>query len=334
MIEGYAVPDFVSDFWNYYVIAITVISILGLMWFLQHQSAQKLAPGEKAELMEHCWDGDLQEMNNPLPKWWLYMFWGLIVFAIVYLILFPGLGKYAGVLNWTSASQYSTEKTRIDADFNKVMEPFLHEDVMKVAADPTAKEMGNHLFLTYCSQCHGSNAQGDGKNFPNLTDKQWLFGGDPDSIKASIVNGHQAEMPANLLGDEKSAKEVANYVLSLGGKPHDAALAEAGKAKFAACAGCHGEDGKGNAAAGFPNLTDDAWQYGGSEAAIVETIMKGRKGGMPAFQDLLGDAKIQLLTAYVWGLGGGQTPAAPAPVAAAPAETPAAPAAAEAAPAK
>jgi len=326
MIEGYAVPDFVSDFWNYYIIAITVISIIGVMWFLKAQSGQKLAPGEKAALMDHAWDGDLQELNNPLPKWWLYMFWFLIVFAIIYLVLFPGLGKFPGILNWTSASQYSAEKARVDADFNKVMEPFMHEDIMTVAADPKAKEMGNHLFLTYCSQCHGSNAEGDGKNFPNLTDNKWLFGGDPDSIKASISGGHTAEMPANLLGDEQSAKEVANYVLQLGGKPHDAALASAGQAKFAVCAGCHGADGKGNAAAGFPNLTDDAWQYGGDEASIVETIMKGRKGGMPAFQDMLGDAKIQLLTAYVWGLGGGKTPSTPAaPAPAAPA-TPAAPA--------
>ncbi|HEX8980092.1 MAG TPA: cytochrome-c oxidase, cbb3-type subunit III [Parasulfuritortus sp.] len=328
MIAGYAVPDFVSAFWNYYIIVITVVSIVGVMWFLKNQStAKKLAPGEKAELMEHAWDGDLQELNNPLPRWWLYLFWFLIVFSIIYLVLFPGLGKFPGVLNWTSAQQYSDEKTRIDAKFDQVMEPFLHEDIMTVAADPTAKEMGQHLFLTYCSQCHGSNAQGDGKNFPNLTDNLWLFGGTPDEVKASIANGHQAEMPANLLGDEQSAKEVANYVLSLGGKPHDATLAEAGKAKFAVCAGCHGEDGKGNTAAGFPNLTDNAWQYGGSEADIVETIMKGRKGGMPAFQTMLGDAKIQLLTAYVWGLGGGEKPAAPAP---APVAAPEAPAAAPA----
>ncbi len=316
MIEGYAIPDFVSDVWNYYIIAITVISILGVIWFLKSQSDKKLAPGEKAAMMDHVWDGDLQELANPLPRWWLYMFWFLIVFAIAYLVLYPGLGKYAGVLNWTSAGQYAEEKTRVDADFNRVMEPFMHQDIMKVATDPTAKEMGNHLFLTYCSQCHGSNAQGDGKNFPNLSDNKWLFGGEPNSIRATLVAGHTAEMPANLPGDEQSAKEVANYVLSLGGKPHDAALATAGQAKFAVCAGCHGADGKGNAAAGFPNLTDDAWQYGGSEAAIVETIIKGRKGGMPAFQEMLGDAKIQLLTAYVWGLGGGQQPAAPAPVAA------------------
>lgn len=306
MVAGYAVPDFVSDFWHFYVAGVTIVSIIGVIWFLKSHTMNPLAPGEKAELMEHAWDGDLQEFNNPLPRWWLYGFWFLIIFSIIYLVLYPGLGKFAGVFGWTSAAQYSDEKTRIDAEFNKVLEPFLAEDVKTVAADPTAKEMGQRLYLTYCMQCHGSNAQGDGKNFPNLADGQWLFGGDADSVKASIAGGRLGEMPAGLVGDEQSAKEVANYVLALGGKPHDAALAAAGQPKYAACAGCHGEDGKGMAAAGFPDLTDDAWQYGGSEVAITESIMKGRKGGMPAFQDMLGDAKIQLLTAYVWGLGGGK----------------------------
>jgi cytochrome c oxidase cbb3-type subunit 3 len=176
--------------------------------------------------------------------------------------------------------------------------------------------MGGHLFLTYCSQCHGSSGQGT-TGFPNLTDNKWLFGGTPDDVKASIAGGRVAEMPGGLAGDAQGAKEVANYVLSLGGKPHDAALATAGKEKFAACAGCHGEDGKGMAAAGFPNIVDDVWQYGGSEAAITESIVKGRKGGMPAQLELLGENKVHLLAAYVWGMGGGQKPTPAAPVEAA-----------------
>lgn len=320
MIAGYAVPDFVNDFWHFYIAGVTVVSIIFVMWFLQSQTTRKLAPGEKAETLEHAWDGDLQELNNPLPRWWLYGFWFLIAFSVLYLILYPGLGKFEGIWNWSSASQYSDEKSRIDAEFNKVLEPFLDQDVMTVSANSTAKEMGQRLYLTYCMQCHGTNAQGDNKNFPNLADGQWLFGGDPDAVKASIAGGRLGEMPANMLGDEASAREVANYVLSLGGKPHDAALAAAGQAKYAACAGCHGDNGKGMAPAGFPDLTDDAWQYGGSEAAIVESIVKGRKGGMPAFQEMLGDAKVHLLSAYVWGLGGGQQPPAPEPVNVAPVE--------------
>lgn len=319
MIEGYAVPDFVSDFWHLYIAGVTIISILGVMWFLKSQTTRKLAPGEKAEVMEHAWDGDLQEFNNPLPRWWLYMFWGLIGFSVLYLVLYPGLGKFAGVWNWTSAGAYQSEKDSLDSAFNEQFAPFKAMDVHSVAADPKAMEMGQRLYLTYCSQCHGSGGLG-GKDFPNLTDKMWLFGGDADSITQSIDQGRLAEMPANLLGDEQSAREVANYVLSLGGKPHDAALAAAGQAKYAACAGCHGEDGKGMPAASFPNLTDDAWQYGGSEAAIVESIVKGRKGGMPAIEALgSGDAraaKVHLLTAYIISLGGASAAAAePAPVA-------------------
>ncbi len=335
MIEGYAVPDFVSDFWSFYIAGITIVSILAVMWFLKSQTTQVLAPGEKAELMEHAWDGDLQELNNPLPRWWLYLFWGAMFFGIVYLALYPGLGKYAGAWNWSSASAYSQEKGELDAAFNQEFEPFKGKDLMAVAADAKAKKMGENLFLTYCMQCHGSSGQGDGKNFPNLTDALWLFGGDPDAIKASVTNGRLNEMPANLLGDEQSAKEVANYVLSLGGKPHDAALAANGQAKFAVCSACHGPDGKSGPGMIGPNLTDDAWQYGGSEAAIIETVVKGRKGGMPAFQAMLGDAKIHLLSAYVWGLGGGMKPAPAAEPAAEAAPTAeAVPAGEEAAPAK
>jgi cytochrome c oxidase cbb3-type subunit 3 len=311
MIAGYAVPDF-SNAWGYYITALTIAGILFSLWILWSHTTKQLGEGEEAELMAPTWDGDLQELNNPLPRWWMFLFYGLIAFAIIYLVLYPGLGKFAGIENWSSASQYEAEKARVDAKFDAVMQPFMKEDIMTVAADPTARKMGENLFLTYCSQCHGSDAKGS-KGFPNLTDKLWLFGGTPDEIKTSIANGHTAQMPGGLAGDEQSAKELANYVLSLGGKPHDAALAAAGKDKFAVCAGCHGADGKGMVAAGFPNLTDDAWQYGGTESAIEESIIKGRKGGMPAQSQamggLLSDAKIHLLTAYVWGQGGGEQPA-------------------------
>lgn len=310
MIAGYAVPDFVSDFWHYYIAVLTIAGLLFSLWILNTHTTKKLAPGEQAELMEPTWDGDLRELNNPLPRWWMFLFYGLIFFSIAYLVVYPGIGKFEGLWNWSSAEQYKAEKERVDAQFNAVLQPFVGQDIMAVAANPDARKMGENLFLTYCSQCHGSDAKGS-KGFPDLTDNHWLFGGAPEDISASITNGRLAEMPGGLVGDEHSAKEVANYVLSLGGKAHDAGLAAAGKQKYAACAGCHGEDGKGMAAAGFPNITDDAWQYGSSESAIVETIMKGRKGGMPAQGESLGEGKIRLLTAYVWGLGGGMKPVQP-----------------------
>jgi len=315
MIAGYAIPDFVSDFWSYYIAAFTIAGIIFSLWILRSQTTKKLAPGEEAEVMAPTWDGDLQELNNPLPRWWMYLFYGLIFFSIIYLVLYPGLGSYAGMWNWSSAGQYQAEKERVDAQFDAIVQPYMSQDIMTLAVNPDARKMGENLFLTYCSQCHGSDAKGNtSQGFPDLTDRRLsLFGATPDAIRNSIANGHLAEMPANLLGDEQSAKEVANYVLSLGGKPHDAALAAAGKEKYAVCAGCHGENGKGIAAIGAPDLTDDAWEYGGTEAAIVQTIMKGRKGGMPGFQDALGDAKIKLLTAYVWGMKGVEPPPEPAP---------------------
>ncbi|HNQ04479.1 MAG TPA: cytochrome-c oxidase, cbb3-type subunit III [Thiobacillaceae bacterium] len=305
-MTDFAGSDFTSGFWHYYIAAFTFFGILFCLWLLKSQTTKKLAEGEEAELMAPTWDGDLQELNNPLPRWWMWMFYGLTLFGIVYLVLYPGFGKFAGVLGWSSFQEWKDDKDKVDAEFEKVMAPFKSRDVMAVAADPKAREMGQNLFLTYCSQCHGSAGQG-GKGFPDLTDKLWLFGGTPDDIRASITDGRTLEMPGGMAGDEASAREIANYVLAMGGKQHDAALAAAGKEKYAVCAACHGEDGKGNSAAGFPNIVDDAWQYGGSEGAIIESIVKGRKGGMPA-QTHLGEAKLHLLTAYVWGLGGGQKP--------------------------
>ncbi len=318
MIEGFAVSDFISDFWHYYIAGLAILGILFSLWVLKSQTTAKLAQGEKAEVLHYAWDGDLQELNNPLPRWWMWMFYGLSAIAVVYLFLYPGLGTYKGYLNWSSGGEWQEKKAAIDAEFNKVFEPFKGKDLKEIAADPTANTMGKHLYLTYCSQCHGSDATGAAGKFPNLTDAQWLFGGSPDEIKASIADGRMGEMPGGLAGDEQSAKEIAHYVLSMGGKPHDAAMAVAGKGKYAVCADCHGDDGKGMPAASFPNIVDDAWLYGGSLSAITETIVKGRKGGMPAQGGVLSEAKITLLTAYVMSLGkapkgASQEPASPKP---------------------
>ncbi|MDW8322488.1 MAG: cytochrome-c oxidase, cbb3-type subunit III [Burkholderiales bacterium] len=306
MIEGYAVPDFVSDFWHWWIAALTIGGILFTLWVVVSQTTRRLAPGEQAEVMEHRWDGDLQEYNNPLPRWWLYLFYFLIAFSVVYLILYPGLGKFQGAWNWSSASQWQQEKARLDAKFDEAIKPYLQVDLNSLASDAKAMQSGKRLFLTYCSQCHGSDGKGS-KDFPNLTDQEWLWGGEPERIKASITNGFTAEMPplGDAVGGEQGAREVANYVLAMAGRPHDAALAAAGKDKYAVCAGCHGEDGKGNADAGFPNIVDAPSRFGNSEAAIVEGILKGRKGGMPS-QAHLGEAKIHLLAAYVLSLSKGQ----------------------------
>ena len=300
--------DFTHGFWPIYISVLTLVSIIGTWVFLKSQTTRKLAPGEKPELIKHTWDGDLQDLNNPLPRWWLGLFYGTMVFALVYLVLWPGLGNYAGVLKWTQIGEYEAEVKAAEARFQPVYAGFMQQDIATVAADPDARAIGRNLFLTYCSQCHGSDAAGS-RGFPNLTDGVWLYGGDPDTIKASITNGRSGVMPpmGEALGAQ-GTKEVAHYVMSLSARPHDAALAEAGRPKFAEnCAACHMPDGTGMQAIGAPNLTDKVWLYGGAEVAIIASITKGRNGVMPGIDQTLGtssnkEAKLHLLTAYVYGL--------------------------------
>lgn len=300
--------DFTHGFWPIYISVITLVSIIGTWIFLKKQTTRKLAPGEKAELMEHTWDGDLQDLNNPLPRWWLGLFYGTLVFALVYLALWPGLGNFPGLLKWTQLGEYEAEVQKAEAQFQPVYAGFMQQDTAMVAANPDAQAIGRNLFLTYCSQCHGSNAEGS-RGYPNLTDSDWLYGGDPDTIRATLVEGRAGIMPA--MGDALGAdgtREVANYVMSLSGRQHDAALAASGKPKFVEnCAACHMPDGTGMQAMGAPNLTNNTWLYGGSEAAIIESIAKGRNGVMPGIEQTLGtssnkEAKLHLLTAYVYGL--------------------------------
>lgn len=298
--------EFDAPFWSWYIIILTVASLAGVAIFLFSQRTRRLAPGEKAEEMKHKWDSDLVELNNPLPSWWVNLFWITLIFSAVYLVLYPGLGSFRGVLGWTSFGEYDQEIREARAKFDPVFNQFMGQPVEQVAVSAEARGMGQRLFLTYCAQCHGSDATG-AKGFPNLADGDWLYGGDGETIKASIANGRAGVMPpmGAAVGGEQGTKEVANYVLSLSGSPHDARLAAAGKDRFAACAACHMPDGTGMAALGAPNLTDKTWLYGGSEATIIESITKGRGGNMPAQLQALGEAKVHLLAAYVYGLGGG-----------------------------
>jgi cytochrome c oxidase cbb3-type subunit 3 len=295
--------DFVSGFWGPFIAVISLVSIVACAVFLRVMSTRRLAPGERPGTTGHVWDEDLAEYNNPMPAWWAWMFYLSVLFALGYLVYYPGLGAFGGIGHWTSEGKYEQEMADADKTYGPIFDKYLHEDLKAVAADPEAKQMGQRLFLTYCSQCHGSDAQG-AKGFPNLTDNDWLYGGDPETIQTTITNGRSGVMPplAAAIGGEQGVKEVANYVLSLSGQPHDAALAAAGKEKFVVCAACHGPDGKGNQTLGAPNLTDNIWLYGGSLGTIMETITKGRNGMMPAQKEHLSQAKIHLLAAYVYGL--------------------------------
>ena len=313
--------DFVSGFWNIYVVGIVLVSVIGCGVFLWTQSSAKHVEGETTG---HVWDGDLQEFSNPLPSWWRWLFYITIVFSLFYLAMYPGLGTYQGQFGWSSTGQYDGEMKKADDQYGPIYKKFQSQDIMTVAANSEAKEMGQRLFLTYCSQCHGSDAKG-ARGFPTLTDNDWLFGGTPAQIKESIQKGRDAMMPAkgvkpDLNGDQ--IKDLASYVKSLSGLASDSIRAQRGKELFGpACSACHGPDGKGMVGVA-PNLADKTWLYSSSEDVIIETITKGRVNRMPAFGEFLGDAKVHLLTAYVYGLGGGmkEAPAPAAAPAAAPAE--------------
>jgi cytochrome c oxidase cbb3-type subunit 3 len=311
--------DFSSGFWEWYVGIITVASILACALLL-HSMSKRRVPGE-ADTTGHTWDEDLGEYNNPLPRWWIWLFYIPIVFSLVYLVLYPGLGSYAGSLKWTSVGQYQAEVKGAEERYGPLYQKFASQDLRQLAANPEARAIGQKLFLNHCAQCHGSDAMG-GRGFPNLTDGDWLYGGDPETIKTSIMNGRNGVMPAlgPALG-EPGVLDAANYVLSLSGAKHDSERAARGKKTFeTVCAACHGPEGRGNQTLGAPNLTDNIWEYGGSLADVVETVTKGRgvnaltpgTSAMPAHKDSLGEAKVHILAAYVYGLSNPQPQGAPA----------------------
>lgn len=313
--------DFVSGFWSIYVAGLTTLSILGCAWLLYANTVKRTAG--PVELHDHIWDENLQEYNHPLPRWWMWLFYITIVFGFVYLAFYPGFGSSKGLWGWSSkdgtGSQYAKEMAEAKAKYDPIFNKYAEMDLMAVAADPDAKAMGQRLFLTYCASCHGSDARG-AKGFPNLTDGDWMYGGQPEQIKTSIAAGRNGVMPpfGEALGAD-GVKDVANYVRSLSGLASDPARVQKGKGTFQDnCAACHGADGTGNLDIGAPNLTDKAWLYGEKEAEIIKGVTNGRNNVMPAWSELLGPAKVHLLAAYVYGLGGGQKPV-PAPAAVAPA---------------
>jgi cytochrome c oxidase cbb3-type subunit 3 len=294
--------DFTSNFWSIYVTGITLVGIFAcllLLWF----SGKAKAMTANDNTTGHVWDGDLREMNNPLPRWWVWLFVITIVFALGYLAVYPGLGTYAGKFGWTSQGQHKAE---VDAGNAQVAPLYAKFTAMKpedVSKDPQAKAIGERLFMNNCSQCHGSDARGS-KGFPNLTDGDWLHGGTPDKIAETLAKGRIGQMPpmAAAVGTADDVKNVANYVLSLSGGPHDSVRANLGKEKFAACAACHGADGKGNQALGAPNLTDDIWLHGYGEAAVMAMVNNGKVNQMPTQGDKLTPEQIHVLASYVWGL--------------------------------
>lgn len=313
-----------SMFWTIWISVITLGSIIGcyflLRWCLHNNTGV-----EEGESMGHVFDG-IEEINNPLPKWWTIMFYITIVWGLIYLALYPGLGSWQGLWGWKSSNQdvqsleesrqaraeaaeqgllvqYDRELDVAAEKFDPIFEAYAQVPIEELANDPEAIKVGQRLFLQNCSQCHGSDARGQNGGFPNLTDDDWLYGGSPAKIKETLILGRQGAMPAWLdaMG-EQGIKEVVAYTLSLSGRDVDQDLKEAGKSRFAACAACHGMDGKGNQALGAPNLTDNIWLYGGSQRAVTETLTYGRNGMMPSFKKTLGEDKIHVVATYVYSL--------------------------------
>lgn len=296
--------DFTSPFWNWFITVTVVLSFVGIVWLIRWMSVRKqLPPGAPVEATGHVWDGDLQELNNPLPGWWLGLFYLTLVFGVIYLLLYPGLGTYRGLLHETMAGHYADEVKAADAQYGPLFAQYQKIAIPALAHDERAVNAGRRLFLTYCIACHGSDA-GGGPGFPNLRDQDWLYGGAPEQIETTINDGRNGVMPAwiDVLGKEGVAT-VAVYVRSLSGHAIDNVTATKGKAIFDQnCAACHGADAKGTAAVGAPNLTDRTWLYGGSLSTVMRSIAQGRQGHMPAHREFLGEAKVHLLATYVYSL--------------------------------
>ncbi len=287
-----------SNFWSWFISVLVLANIAGVVWLLivtARFKTSEIAQGTTG----HVWDEDLSEYNNPLPLWWLGLFLISVVFGMCYLAFYPGLGATTGALGWTSSKEAAADLAENNHKLEAVFAHFRDQPVETLEHDPQALTLGHNVFVNNCAACHGSDARG-AKGYPNLADNDWLYGGAPDTVVATVLKGRNGVMPpfASVLG-ERGVDEVANYVLTLSGQKADATLAEAGKARFIVCAACHGSEGKGNVVIGAPNLTDDIWLYGSSLDDIKTTIKNGRNGHMPAWEPIIGQDRARLVAAWV-----------------------------------
>lgn len=293
--------DFVNSGWGLFVAVATVLSLIACIGLLIIASRRKVM--SKDNTTGHVWDEDLRELNNPLPRWWMWLFVLTVVFAAIYLAFYPGLGTNPGSLQWTSTGQYQAEQDKARAAMAPVYAKYAAMDAEAMARDAQAMGIGQRLFLNNCAQCHGSDGRGS-KGFPNLADNDWLGPNTLADVKKTIVEGRNGVMPpmAAAVGSAEDVKNVAHYVLSLSGSAHSDVSAQLGKAKFASCAACHGPEGKGNPALGAPNLTDKIWLHGWGEQAIVNIVTVGKNNAMPAQGRLLTPEQVHVLAGYVLSL--------------------------------
>jgi cytochrome c oxidase cbb3-type subunit III len=301
------VSDFFGSGWSWFVLAATVASLVFCLVLLAIASRRRVMAEDNTT--GHVWDADLRELNNPLPRWWMWLFVITVVFSAIYFAFYPGLGSYPGSLKWSSAGQFEAEQRRAAENLAKVYARFTPMTPEQIVADKEGQAIGQRLFLNNCASCHGSDAKGS-RGFPNLADGDWLGAGDQAYVEKVIREGRIGNMPpmAAALGSPDNVRNVANYVLSLSGSPHNDIAAQKGKASFGTCAACHGADGKGNPLLGAPNLTDRTWLHGWGEAAIVNAVTAGLNNVMPPQGRLLTDEQVRVLAAYVRGLSGASAP--------------------------
>jgi len=314
-----------TEFWHWWVVLLTGISLVLCFWIITI-NLKNYTHVDEGESMGHEFDG-IEELNNPLPKWWTYMFYFILVWSVGYLILYPGMGNYQGLLGWKSSNQgivtlaeskelsdkakaegllvsLDQEYVKADKEYAPIFKAMADKPILDLAYDDEAFKVGQRLYLQNCALCHGSDARGS-RGFPNLTDSDWLYGGTPEQIKETVMHGRVGAMPGweAALGDE-GVKQMTEYVLQLAGRKVNDQLAEQGKMKFGMCAACHGADGKGSVAHGLtfgaPNLTDNVWLYGGSRRAVEESIRNGRNGVMPAWKDVLGEDKVHVISSFIY----------------------------------
>jgi cytochrome c oxidase cbb3-type subunit 3 len=290
-----------SNAWSWYVALGTIASLLACFWLIVWTNRQRQSAAEIEESERHVWDEDIRELNNPLPMWWLGLFVITLIWGAGYLILYPSLGNYEGLLGWSQEGQYEQQMAAAEERYGPMFASYGAMTVEELIADPKALGIGHSLYANYCSQCHGANALG-APGFPNLADAAWNWGGTPQQIEQTILGGRNGVMPAlgAVLQTDEAIDEMVDFVRNLSGGMDTASPAHA--RYMTVCIACHGPTATGNPALGAPNLTDDAWLYGSSSAAVRKTIVEGRGGQMPAHGDLLGADRARILAAYIYSL--------------------------------
>jgi cytochrome c oxidase cbb3-type subunit III len=293
-----------SSFWSGWIIVLTLgnmIAAVWLLWWTQTSSPEEMT----SDTTGHVWDGDLKEYNNPLPRWWLWLFYGTVVFSVIYMLLYPGLGNFKGLLGWTQTGQYEEERARLEERQREFFARFDGMEIPELARDRDAMAAAANIFGNRCAQCHGSDARG-APGFPNLTDGAWQWGGDAQSILASIQEGRTGIMPpmGDAIGGADGVANMVEYVRSLAGLDHDSDKASAAEPLWPVCGACHGMDGTGMTALGAPDLTDNHWLYSADRSSIAQTITQGRQNHMPAQLPVLGERQSELMAAYVMQLSG------------------------------